>query len=103
MSVQQIPPERKLVLGITCKLFEMVQCGDNGGAPSLQEKQHHDCEGEVCDPGPRNAAGDSVSSGPAAHSEDEASHPWVQLSIQVKQLCALHCHPVDNVHSCCKY
>lgn len=77
----------------------MVQYGDDGRSPLLQEEQHHDSEGEVGDPGPGDAAGDSVSSGPAAYSEHQAAHPRVQLSIQVEQLCALHRHPVENTKS----
>lgn len=81
----------------------MVQCGDNGGTPSLQEEKYHDSEGKISDPGPRDAAGDAVSSGPAAHGEHEASHPWVELSVQEEQLCALHCHPVENIQDYYKY
>lgn len=80
----------------TGKVSEMVQRRDYGGARPLQEEQHHNSEGKVSDPGSRDAAGDAVSSGPAAHSEHQASHPWIELSVQVEQLCALHCHPVDN-------
>lgn len=61
--------EWELLLGGTCNVPEVVQGGDNGRTPLLQEEQHHDGEGEVADPGPGDAAGDAVSSGPAAHSE----------------------------------
>lgn len=88
------------MLGGTCEVPEVVQGGDNGRAPPLQEEQHHDSEGEVGDPGPRDAAGDAVCSGPTAHTEHQETHPWVQLSVQVEQLCALHRHPVKNIHSC---
>lgn len=87
----------------TCKVSEMVQRRDNGGAPPLQKEQHHDGEGKVSSPGSGDAAGDAVSSGPAAHSEHEASDPWIKLSVQVEQLCALHCHPVDNTQECYEY
>lgn len=80
----------------TCEVPQVVQCGDDGRTPLLQEEKHHDSEGEVGDPGPGDAAGDSVSSGPAAYGEHQAAHPRVQLSIQVEQLCALHRHPVEN-------
>lgn len=83
----------------TCEVPQVVQCGDDGRSPLLQEEQHHDSEGEVGDPGPGDATGDSVSSGPAAYSEHQAAHPRVQLSIQVEQLCALHRHPVENTKS----
>lgn len=75
----------------------MVQGGDYGRASILQEEQHHDGEGEVGDPGPGDAAGDAVSSGPAAHSEHKETHPRVQFTVQVEQLCALHRHPVENI------
>lgn len=55
----------------------MVQCGDDGGVPLLQEEQHHDGEGEVGDPGAGDAAGDAVSPGPAAHSEHQVAHSRV--------------------------
>lgn len=74
----------------------MVQGGEYRGAPPLQEEQHHDGEGEVGDPGPGDAAGDAVSSGPAAHGEHQATHPRVQLTVYVEQLRALHRHPVEN-------
>lgn len=75
----------------------MVQGGDYRRAPLLKEEEHHDGEGEVGDPGPRDATGDAVSSGPTAHSKYQGTHPWVQLSIQVEQLCALDCHPVEKI------
>lgn len=74
----------------------MVQGGDDGRAPPLQEEEHHDGKGEIADPGSGDAAGDAVSSGPTAHSEYQVTHPWVQLSVQVEQLCALYRHPVEN-------
>lgn len=87
-------------LGGTCKVLKVVQRGDNGRAPLLQEEEHHDGEGEVGDPGPGDAAGDAVSSGPTAHGEHQETHPRVQLSIQVEQLCALNRHPVENIQNC---
>ncbi len=74
----------------------MVQGGNNGWAPLLQEEEHHDGEGEVGDPGAGDAAGDAMSSGPTPHSKHQVTHPRVQLSIDVKQLCALDRHPVEN-------
>lgn len=62
----------------------------------MQKKQHYDRERKICYPSPGDAAGDAVSPGPAAHRENEASHPWVQLSVKVQQLCALHRHPVEK-------
>jgi len=88
-----------VVLVGTCKVPEVVQCGDDGGASSLQEEQHHDREGEVGDPGPGDTAGDAVSSGPTAHGEHQMTHPRVQLSIQVEQLGALYRHPVVNMQN----
>lgn len=74
----------------------MVQSGNNGWVPFLQEEEHHYSEGEVGDPGSRDVAGDVVNSGPAAHCEHQETHARVQLPIQVEQFCALHRHPVDN-------
>lgn len=79
----------------------MVQGGNNGWVPLLQEEQHHYSEGKVGDPGSRDVTSDVVSSGPAAHCEHQATHTRVQLSIQVKQFCALDCHPVGNKRNCC--
>lgn len=73
----------------------MVQRGDDGRAPLLQEEQHHDGEGEVGDPGPGDAAGDAVGSGPRPHGEHQEPHPRVQSPVQIEQLSALHCHPVE--------
>lgn len=81
----------------------MIQGGDDRGAPLLQEEEHHDGEGEVGDPGPGNAAGDTVSSGPAAHGEHQVPHARVQLSVQVEQLCALDCHPVERKQHHCHF
>lgn len=74
----------------------MVQSGNNGWAPFLQEEEHHHSERKVGDPSSRNVTGDVVSSGPAAHGEHQGTHTWVQLSIQVEQFCALYCHPVGK-------
>lgn len=79
----------------------MVQSGNNGWAPILQEEDHHHSERKVGDPSSRNVTGDVVSSGPAAHGEHQGTHTWVQLSIQVEQFCALHCHPVGNKRKSC--
>lgn len=87
----------------TCQLLQVVQGGDDGGAPLLKEEKHHDGEGEVGDPGPGDAASDAVSSGPAAHGEHQVPHARVQLSVQVEQLCALHCHPVENKQRHCRF
>lgn len=87
-----------MVLGNTCKVSEIVQRWDNRWAPPLQEEQHHESEGKVSNPSPGDATGDAMSSGPATHSKHEVSHPWVKLSVQVEQLCALHCHPVKIIH-----
>ena len=73
--------ESQVVLGNTCKLSELVQCGEDWRVPPLQEEHHHDGEGEVGDPGAGDAAGDAVSSGPASDGEHEAAHPRVQLSV----------------------
>lgn len=78
----------------------MVQGGDDGRAPPLQEEEHHDGEGEVGDPGSGDAAGDAVSSGPAAHGEHQETHARVQLSVEVEQLRALDRHPVGNTQNC---
>lgn len=80
----------------TCKVPEMVQCGENGRASPLQKEQHHDREGEVGDPGSWYAAGDAVGPGTAPDGENQAAHPWVQVSIQIQELCALHRHPVEK-------
>lgn len=58
----------------TCKVPEVVQRGNNRRAPPLQEEQHHDSKWEVGDPGPGDATGDGVSSGPTAHSEHQMTH-----------------------------
>lgn len=68
----------------TCKVPEVVQCGDNGRASLLQEEQHHDREGEVGDPGSWNAAGDAMRPGPAPDGKHKNAHPCVQPSIQVQ-------------------
>lgn len=72
------------MLGVTCKVSEVVQGRDNGRAPPLQEEEHHDSEGEVGDPGPGNAAGDAMGSSPTAHSEHQETHARVQHSVQVQ-------------------
>lgn len=79
----------------TGKLLEMVQSGNNGRVPLLQEEEHHYGEREVGDPRSRDVTGDVVSSGPAAHCEHQETHAGIQLSIQVQQFCALYCHPVE--------
>lgn len=79
----------------------MVQSGNNGWVRFLQEEQHHYSERKVGDPGSRDVTGYVVSAGPAAHCEHQETHTWVQLSIQVQQFCALHCHPVGNIWNSC--
>lgn len=79
----------------------MVQSGNNGWVPFLQEEEHHYSERKVGDPGSRDVTGDVVSSGPAAHCEHQEAHAWVQLSVQIQQFCALHCHPVGNKRNSC--
>lgn len=75
----------------------MVQGGDNGGSPSLQEEKYHDGKGEVGDPGSGDTASDAVSSSPTAHSENQETNTLVQFSKQVEQFCALDRHPVVNI------
>lgn len=89
-----------MALDGTCQVLQLVQCGDDGGTPPLQEEQHHDSEGEVGDPGAGDAAGDAVSSRPAAHRKHQVTHARVQLRIQVEQLGALDRHPVENIERC---
>lgn len=79
----------------------MVQGGNNGWVPLLQEEQRHYSEGKVGDPGSRDVTSDVVSSSPAAHCEHQETHTRVQLSIQVQQFCALHCYPVGNKRNRC--